>query len=197
MRDQIQNKIKEDYKQQQKLVKDIQKTDNYSTEKALEKAIKKMNISVPIEMPKEYRVKFVIHDSEEHGPSIDLLDVSFRYPESLPANSITEKQPKDMFKNVRCRINTYSRIAIVGSNGSGKSTFLRLLTGILEPTQGTIQKYNNLRIGRYDQHFEDLLNFDMTPIQFLMSTYQISKMESQKYLGKYSSSSGIVSVLVI
>lgn len=199
MRDQIMNKLKEDYKYQQKLAKEYQSSTNCTIEKALEKAMKKMSISAPIQQPKDYKVRFILNSSEESGPAIDLLDVHFSYAalkeesrdlaarvENNSSSDISSstKRIKEIFRNLRCRVDTYSRIAIVGTNGSGKSTFLKLLMGTLSPSQGTILRYNSLRIGRYDQHFEDLLSFDVTPIEFLMSRYDVTKSESQKYLGK-------------
>lgn len=51
-----------------------------------------------------------------------LIDVSFAYPGQKP-----------LFKNVEFGVDLNSRVAIVGPNGVGKSTFLKLLTGDLEP----------------------------------------------------------------
>jgi ATPase subunit of ABC transporter with duplicated ATPase domains len=45
-----------------------------------------------------------------------------------------------------------SRVAIVGANGTGKSTLLKLMTGQLEPLDGLVKRHNHLRIGVYHQH---------------------------------------------
>jgi ATP-binding cassette subfamily F protein 2 len=45
-----------------------------------------------------------------------------------------------------------SRVAIVGANGTGKSTLLKLMTGQLEPLDGMVKRHNHLRIGVYHQH---------------------------------------------
>lgn len=42
-----------------------------------------------------------------------------------------------------------SRIAILGANGTGKSTLFNFLTGILPPAQGTISKRVNLKLAKY------------------------------------------------
>lgn len=48
-----------------------------------------------------------------------------------------------------------SRIAIVGNNGVGKSTMLKLLTGEIPPTKGEVRRNHRLRIGIYSQHAAD------------------------------------------
>ena len=71
-------------------------------------------------------------------------------------------------------------------NGSGKSTLLKLLTGRLQPTEGVITLHGHLRIGIYDQHFEDLLPSNMTPIAYLCSQYEsVTVIEARKYLGMF------------
>ena len=48
------------------------------------------------------------------------------------------------------------RIGILGKNGSGKSTFLKLLIGELEPDKGLIQRAKNMSISYFDQNRSDL-----------------------------------------
>ena len=64
------------------------------------------------------------------------------------------------------------RIAIVGPNGVGKSTFLKLLLGDLEPTKGEARKNARLKIGRFDQHSGEHLTADETPTYNDCSTCQ-------------------------
>lgn len=48
-----------------------------------------------------------------------------------------------------------SSIAIVGNNGVGKSTMLKMLTGEEVPTRGEVRRNHRLRIGTYSQHAAD------------------------------------------
>jgi ABC transport system ATP-binding/permease protein len=48
------------------------------------------------------------------------------------------------------------RIGLIGNNGVGKSTLLRLLLGELSPTSGTVRRADNLAIGYFDQARRDL-----------------------------------------
>ncbi len=58
---------------------------------------------------------------------------------------------KDIFKDVSLGIPQRARIAIVGPNGIGKSTLLRILIGIEEPSKGVIHKARHLKIGYLPQ----------------------------------------------
>ena len=63
------------------------------------------------------------------------------------------------------------RIAIVGDNGTGKSTLLNLITGALSPTEGTVSRHNALKLAKYSQHSADQLPFDVSPIDHLAQLY--------------------------
>lgn len=64
-----------------------------------------------------------------------------------------------------------SRIAILGANGTGKSTLLHLITGALQPCEGTISKHVSLKLAKYSQHSADQLPYDKTPIEYLDAMY--------------------------
>jgi ATP-binding cassette subfamily F protein 3 len=57
-----------------------------------------------------------------------------------------------LFENLTFDILSGQRIGITGPNGTGKSTFLRLALGRLEPSAGSIHLGRNLRVGYLDQH---------------------------------------------
>ncbi|MDP3583386.1 MAG: ATP-binding cassette domain-containing protein [Ignavibacteria bacterium] len=58
---------------------------------------------------------------------------------------------ENLFEGVNLRISRHDKIALVGSNGTGKSTFLKLLYGIEQPETGTIRKQKGIRIGYLPQ----------------------------------------------
>ncbi len=57
-----------------------------------------------------------------------------------------------LFQNIQLEVQDRSRIALVGRNGTGKSTLLKILAGIEEADQGTISKTKDLTMGYLDQH---------------------------------------------
>lgn len=83
-----------------------------------------------LKRPKEYLVKFKFPEPNKLAPPIlGLKNCSFKYPD----------QPY-LFKNLDFAIDMTSRVAIVGPNGVGKSTLLKLLLGDILPTSGELIK---------------------------------------------------------
>jgi ATP-binding cassette subfamily F protein 2 len=81
-----------------------------------------------------------------------------------------------------------SRVVLVGPNGAGKSTLLKLFCDELQPTSGEIQRHGHLRIARYNQHTEEVLKGEMTPIDFMRSEFpeaNIEITEWRKKLGRF------------
>lgn len=66
--------------------------------------------------------------SNGEGLTIALEQVHFRYPEAS----------EDTFSDLNLRIRPGEKIGIVGLNGAGKTTFIKLISGMLEPTEGRI-----------------------------------------------------------
>ncbi|KAI3421651.1 uncharacterized protein J3R85_012005 [Psidium guajava] len=130
---------------------------------------------------RDYSVAFHFPEPTELTPPLlQLIEVSFSYP------------GRDDFKlsNVDVGIDMGTRVAIVGPNGAGKSTLLNLLAGDLVPTEGEVRRSQKLRIGRYSQHFVDLLTMEETPVQYLLRLHPdqegLSKQEAVRAkLGKF------------
>jgi ATP-binding cassette subfamily F protein 3 len=63
---------------------------------------------------------------------------------------------RQLFAGVEMEIEGGDKIGLIGPNGCGKSTFLKLLTGKLAPDTGKIEKKPAVTIGYFDQHHEGL-----------------------------------------
>ena len=98
-----------------------------------------------------------------------LYDVTFGYGGQKP-----------LFKDVDFGIDMGSRISIVGPNGVGKSTFLKLLIGEVQPTQGEMRKNHRVRIGYYSQHSAEQLELNKSPAEYLVSKVILKNSQAVK-----------------
>lgn len=74
---------------------------------------------------------------------------------------------RTLFSGVDITLSPGSRVGIVGVNGTGKSTLLKMLAGELEPTEGTLKLADGVQVVHFDQHREQL-PLD-TPLRFALS----------------------------
>lgn len=69
-------------------------------------------------------------------------------------NLSVEFSAKALFSNIGYVINRKDKIALVGKNGAGKSTMLKIIAGLQQPTSGTVSIERDLRIGYLPQQME-------------------------------------------
>jgi ATP-binding cassette, subfamily F, member 3 len=89
---------------------------------------------------------------------------------------------KTVLKNITLRMDPDDRIALLGSNGNGKSTFAKLLCGNLKPMLGSMTHPSRLSIGYFAQHQLDELSEDRTPFEYiseLMPDAPVSKRRAK------------------
>lgn len=75
-----------------------------------------------------------------------------------------------LFHNVNIRIQQQAKIALVGRNGTGKSTLLKILAGLEDSNSGTIAKTKQLKIGYLDQH--QAVNTTLTIWQEMLTIFE-------------------------
>ncbi|OQV19581.1 ATP-binding cassette sub-family F member 3 [Hypsibius exemplaris] len=140
--------------------------------KMLEKIVK----LTPVEMESEVHLRFQEVEPLS-GCGLRMDDVSFYYDGG---------QANPIFKNVDISTNANSRVVIVGDNGAGKSTLLKLLLGDLEPKKGFRTMHRHLKIGYFAQHHIDMLDLDMTALQFMQKRYPGQAIEEyRRCLGRF------------
>ena len=69
----------------------------------------------------------------------------------ITANLTMQFGPKPLFENVSVKFGEGNRYGLIGANGCGKSTFMKILGGDLEPTAGNVSKDPDERIGKLKQ----------------------------------------------
>ena len=140
------------YEAYEKKLKEFKK--NNSSKSAVDEFIKKNMVPKP---DKQYYVKINFQPTNSFKSHvIKLEELCFSYSD------------KEILKNVEIGIDMNTRATLVGLNGSGKSTLMKLISGEIKPSSGTVWIQNNLRIGYYNQHFEEQLPMDKTPIEYLI-----------------------------
>ncbi len=72
---------------------------------------------------------------------------------------------KPVLKDLNIRIDNDDRIALLGSNGNGKSTLVKLIAARLEPMEGTVTRASRLKIAYFAQHQLDELDSEATVYQ--------------------------------
>jgi ATP-binding cassette subfamily F protein 3 len=98
--------------------------------------------------------------------------ITFPEPEKQPASPIVAlgkvavgyTPGKPVLKNISLRIDNDDRIALLGSNGNGKSTFAKLISDRLDAESGEIRLAPGLKIGFFAQHQLDDLIPNETPV---------------------------------
>ena len=94
-----------------------------------------------------------------------------RFPEPPPAGAEAARfehvdfgytPDKMLFRDLELDIGTGDKLAIIGYNGMGKTTLLKLLAGILTPTAGRVVPGHHIVIGYQAQEFSELLNDELS-----------------------------------
>ncbi|CAK9310878.1 unnamed protein product [Citrullus colocynthis] len=123
----------------------------------------------------DYKFEFPTPDDRPGPPIISFSDASFGYPGG-----------PILFKNLNFGIDLDSRIAMVGPNGIGKSTILKLIAGELQPTSGTVFRSAKVRIAVFSQHHVDGLDLSSNPLLYMMRCFPgVPEQKLRAHLGSF------------
>jgi ATP-binding cassette subfamily F protein 3 len=109
---------------------------------------------------------------------ISTLSFSFNFA-PFPAKSIMEAQDltfsyngndSPLIDHLNFNIESNDKICIIGKNGKGKTTLLKLLAGILSPSEGKVRNHPQTKIGYYEQANTATLNDQLTVEEEIAST---------------------------
>ena len=112
-------------------------------------------------------------------PVLSLDNVTFSYSGSKKDN---------LYEHLDFGVDMDSRTALVGPNGVGKSTLLRIFTGKLSPTGGVVSRHTHLKLGMYSQHSAEQLDLSKSALDFVRDKYPAVSQDYQYWrqqLGRY------------
>ena len=92
----------------------------------------------------------------------------------------TEGEP--ILKRVHKNITNDDRIALLGANGEGKSTLMKLIADRLGVMSGDVTRAQKLKIGYFSQHQTEELNLESTPFQEMLSLFQKKNGEAKEHV---------------
>ena len=142
----------------------ITKLKSFNREKSIrraesrEKMLEKMEV---LDKPTEVRADMRIRLTPRITSGNDVLRVS-HLSKSFPG--------QHLFSDLNFEIHRGERVAIIGNNGTGKTTILKILNGVVAPDSGEVELGTKVQIGYYDQEHQ-VLHMDKTIFQELSDTY--------------------------
>lgn len=108
-------------------------------------------------------------------PVLAFDDISFSYDGNPEHN---------LYENLNFGVDMDSRIALVGPNGVGKSTLLKIMTGELTPQSGRVSRHTHVKLGVYSQHSQDQLDLTKSPLEFVRDKYSHISHDFQYWRGQ-------------
>ncbi|MBT3397628.1 ABC-F family ATP-binding cassette domain-containing protein [archaeon] len=98
--------------------------------------------------------------------------------------NVEKKFDKVLFENVDQEIDFGERICIIGENGTGKSTFLKMLIGKIPQSKGDLYRRKDVKIGYFDQELEEL-DKEQTIMKFFINETDLDEEHLIPFLEKY------------
>ena len=117
----------------------------------------------------------------------------FAKPEKLPTHLLQLEEAAAgydghmIFEKVDLAILAGDRIGLLGRNGAGKSTFIKLLAGELPPVQGKVERARHVKIGYFAQHQLEQLDPHASALLHLQRLDpKVSEQDARNYLGSFN-----------
>ncbi len=145
--------------------------------KSRQKILDKMEADGLIEKVVPDRVfSFRFPDIEKLPPPVlSFDDISFAYD---------GKKEHNLYEHLNFGVDMDSRIALVGPNGVGKSTLLKIMTGELQAQSGRVSRHTHIKVGVYSQHSADQLDLTKTALEFVRDKFSHISQDYQYWRGQ-------------
>ncbi len=166
------------YERQQREIKHIQSFINRFKAKATKakqaqsrvKTLEKMELISQAHVESPFHFEFHAPDKIPN-PLIALEDIRLAYDDTV------------ILDHVHINLQPGSRIGLLGHNGAGKSTFIKLLAGELQAASGRVERSSELRIGYFAQHQLEQLHSEDTPMEhFFRESRRLGKKATEQEL---------------
>ncbi|XP_053842360.1 ATP-binding cassette sub-family F member 3 isoform X2 [Vidua macroura] len=139
------------------------------------KLLEKLPVLKPVDKESEVIIRFPDGFEKFSPPILQLDEVDFYYEPS-----------RYIFHSLSVSADLESRICVVGENGAGKSTMLKILMGELAPVRGIRHAHRNLKIGYFSQHHVDQLDLNISAVELLARKFPGKTEEEYRHqLGSY------------
>lgn len=165
---QIRDARLKEYLNQQREIKHqeavIEKLKSFNREKSIKRAEsreKMLDKMVLVDKPTEINTDIHLHLEPSCTSGNDVLKVE-QLSKSFP--------PQTLFQNIDFEIKRGEHVAIIGDNGTGKTTLLKILNHVIPADSGTFTLGTNVKIGYYDQEHH-VLNMDKTIFDEISDDY--------------------------
>jgi len=138
--------------------------------KSMEKALARIELVKKPIISKKMKLKLEVN--ERSGKDVVFFE------------NVSKNYDKSLFNNLALQLRWQDRLAIVGANGTGKSTLLKMILGEVIPDSGKVVVGSNVKIGYLSQHFvyEDV---NTRLIDELRKEVPISEGEARHLLAKF------------
>ncbi len=160
-------RLKEYLNQQQEIKHQeavIEKLKSFNREKSIKRAESREKMLDKIQVldkPMELNTDIHLTLEPSHISGSDVLRVD-HLSKSFPT--------QDLFKDISFEIKRGEHVAIIGDNGTGKTTLLKILNQVIDPDSGSFTLGTNVEIGYYDQEHH-VLHMDKTIFQEISDDY--------------------------
>lgn len=170
------------YEEQQKIIKkqeeSIKLLKSFNREKSIKRAESKEKLLSKLE-----RIEKPLNN-------IPTINLNFKYMKEsgknvLEVNSVYKSYKKQLFNNLNFQIIKGEKIALLGDNGVGKTTLLKIILGYEKPDSGSIKIGSEVLISYYDQEHNNL-NYENTIFEEVRNEYvDISDFEIRSVLATF------------